>query len=165
MQSILTILLSIVGSSAVFGFIQFMITRKDNKNEKLDKLSKDIGEVKSKLSNDIGEVKSSVKELSDTVDKKLSDLSEEMKASDEQLRQENMRTVADTRRVRILRGSDEIKLKMRHSEEWFDQMNEDITEYEKYCESHPGYKNNKAVHAISNINSVYAKALDENDFL
>ena len=154
MQSILTILLSIVGSSAVFGFIQFMITRKDNKNEKLDKLSKDIGEVKSKLSNDIDEVKSSVKELSDTVDKKLSDLSEEI-----------MRTVADTRRVRILRGSDEIKLKMRHSEEWFDQMNEDITEYEKYCESHPGYKNNKAVHAIANINSVYAKALDENDFL
>lgn len=154
MQSILTILLSIVGSSAVFGFIQFMITRKDNKNEKLDKLSKDIGAVNS-----------SVKALSETVDKKISDLSVEMKASDEQLRQENMRTVADTRRVRILRGSDEIKLKMRHSEEWFDQMNEDITEYEKYCESHPGYKNNKAVHAISNINSVYAKALDENDFL
>ena len=154
MQSILTILLSIVGSSAVFGFIQFMITRKDNKNEKFDKLSKDIGAVNS-----------SVKALSETVDKKISDLSVEMKASDEQLRQENMRTVADTRRVRILRGSDEIKLKMRHSEEWFDQMNEDITEYEKYCESHPGYKNNKAVHAISNINSVYAKALDENDFL
>lgn len=154
MQSILTILLSIVGSSAVFGFIQFMITRKDNKNEKLDKLSKDVGEVKS-----------SVKELSESVDKKLSDLSEEMKASDEKLRQESMKTVADTRRVRILRGSDEIKLKMRHSEEWFDQMNEDITEYEKYCEFHPGYKNNKAVHAIANINSVYAKALDENDFL
>lgn len=154
MQSILTILLSIVGSSAVFGFIQFMITRKDNKNEKLDKLSKDIGAVNS-----------GVKALSETVDKKISDLSIEMKASDEQLRQESMRTVADTRRVRILRGSDEIKLKMRHSEEWFDQMNEDITEYEKYCESHPGYKNNKAVHAIANINSVYAKALDENDFL
>ena len=154
MQSILTILLSIVGSSAVFGFIQFMITRKDNKNEKLDKLSKDICAVNS-----------SVKTLSETVDKKISDLSVEMKASDEQLRQESMKTVADTRRVRILRGSDEIKLKMRHSEEWFDQMNEDITEYEKYCESHPGYKNNKAVHAIANINSVYAKALDENDFL
>lgn len=154
MEAVLTILLSIIGSSAVFGFIQFMITRKDNKNEKLDKLSKDIGAVNS-----------SVKALSETVDKKISDLSIEMKASDEKLRQENMRTVADTRRVRILRGSDEIKLKMRHSEEWFDQMNEDITEYEKYCESHPGYKNNKAVHAISNINSVYEKALKDNDFL
>lgn len=154
MEVVLTIVLSIIGSSAVFGFIQFMITRKDNKNEKLDKLSKDVGEVNS-----------SVKELSESVDKKLSDLSEEMKASDEKLRQESMKTVADTRRVRILRGSDEIKLKMRHSEEWFDQMNEDITEYENYCESHPGYKNNKAVHAIANINSVYAKALDENDFL
>ncbi|MBQ2856569.1 MAG: hypothetical protein IJE78_05465 [Bacteroidaceae bacterium] len=154
MQAVLTILLSIVGSSAVFGFIQFMITRKDNKNEKLDKLSKDIKEV-----ND------SVAKLSGEMSKKIDDLSEEMKAGDAKLREESMRTVADTRRVRILRGSDEIKLKMRHSEEWFDQMNEDITEYEKYCESHPGYKNNKAVHAITNINSVYAKALEENDFL
>lgn len=154
MQAVLTILLSIVGSSAVFGFIQFMITRKDNKNEKLDKLSKDIKEVNE-----------SVTKLSDEMSKKIDDLSEEMKAGDAKLREESMRTIADTRRVRILRGSDEIKLKMRHSEEWFDQMNEDITEYEKYCESHPGYKNNKAVHAIANINSVYAKALEENDFL
>lgn len=154
MQAVLTILLSIVGSSAVFGFIQFMITRKDNKNEKLDKLSKDIKEVNE-----------SVAKLSGEMSKKIDDLSEEMKAGDAKLREESMRTVADTRRVRILRGSDEIKLKMRHSEEWFDQMNEDITEYEKYCESHPGYKNNKAVHAITNINSVYAKALEENDFL
>ena len=111
MQAVLTILLSIVGSSAVFGFIQFMITRKDNKNEKLDKLSKDIKEVNA-----------SVSKLSDEMSKKIDDLSEEMKTGDAKLREESMKTIADTRRVRILRGSDEIKLKMRHSEEWFDQM-------------------------------------------
>lgn len=154
MEAVLTIALSILGSSAVFGFIQFLITRKDNKNKQFEKISKEIQNVSGSIS-----------KLSDNFDTKIADLQEEMKAGDELLRQENLRTVADTRRVRILRGSDEIKLKMRHSEEWFDQMNEDITEYEKYCESHPGYKNNKAVHAIANINAVYEKALQENDFL
>ena len=154
MQSVLTILLSILGSSAVFGFIQFMIIRKDNKNAKLDKLS-----------NDIKDIKESVTKFSDDMGKKLDGLSEEMKSGDEKLREENLRVLADTRRVRILRGSDEIKLKMRHSEEWFNQMNEDITEYERYCDTHPGYKNNRAVHAIANINAVYDKAYAENDFL
>lgn len=154
MEAVLTIALSIIGSSAVFGFIQFLITRKDNKNKQFEKISQEIRDVSGNIS-----------KLSDNFDTKISNLQEEMRAGDELLRQESLRTVADTRRVRILRGSDEIKLKMRHSEEWFDQMNEDITEYEKYCESHPGYKNNKAVHAIANINAVYEKALQENDFL
>ena len=154
MEAVLTIALSIIGSSAVFGFIQFLITRKDNKNKQFEKISQEIRDVSGNIS-----------KLSDNFDTKIADLQEEMRAGDELLRQESLRTVADTRRVRILRGSDEIKLKMRHSEEWFDQMNEDITEYEKYCESHPGYKNNKAVHAIANINAVYEKALQENDFL
>ena len=154
MEAVLTITLSILGSSAVFGFIQFLITRKDNKNKQFDKISKEIQNVSGSIS-----------KLSDNFDTRIADLQKEMKAGDELLRQESLRTVADTRRVRILRGSDEIKLKMRHSEEWFDQMNEDITEYEKYCASHPGYKNNKAIHAIANINAVYEKALQENDFL
>lgn len=154
MGPVLTIILSILGSSAVFGFIQFLITRKDNKNEKFDKLSKDIKEV-----ND------SVSKLSTDMAEKMDNLSEEMKAGDEKLRQERMKDVADTRRVRILRGSDEIKLKVRHSEEWFDQMNEDITEYENYCATHPGYKNKKAVHAIANVGQAYERALNTNDFL
>ena len=154
MGPVLTIVLSIVGSSAVFGFIQFLITRKDNRNEKLDNLSKDIKEVNG-----------TVAKLSDDMTKKIDDLSEEMRAGDEKLRQESMKTVADTRRVRILRGSDEIKLKIRHSEEWFDQMNDDITEYENYCATHPGYKNKKAVHAILNVGQAYERALNTNDFL
>ena len=95
----------------------------------------------------------------------IAELADKMEANDEKLRQQQLKINADTRRVRILRGSDEIKLKVRHSEEWFDQTNEDITEYERYCEEHPGYKNNRAVHAIANINQAYQKALNDNDFL
>lgn len=154
MEAVLTILLSIIGSSAVFGFIQFLINRKDQQNSKLDKLS-----------NKVDNIDTNVKELKSEVKTQLSELAERMEDSDDALRQQQLRINADTRRVRILRGSDEIRMHIKHSEEWFDQTNEDITEYEKYCEEHPGYKNNKAVHAIQNINQAYQKALKDNDFL
>lgn len=154
MEAVLTILLSIIGSSAVFGFIQFLINRKDQKNLKLDNLS-----IK------VDRIDNNVKELKEEVKTQISELSDKMEENDEQLRQQQLKINADTRRVRILRGSDEIRMHIKHSEEWFDQTNEDITEYEKYCEEHPGYKNNKAVHAIQNINQAYQKALKDNDFL
>lgn len=154
MGPVLTIILSILGSSAVFTFIQFLITRKDTKNSKLAELTKEIKSVNE-----------NVNTMKDEMHRSIKDLSEKMNENDEKIRQEHLKTVADNRRVRILRGSDEIKLKVRHSEEWFDQTNEDITEYEKYCDEHPGYKNNKAVHAIANINDAYQKALKDNDFL
>lgn len=154
MEPVLTIILSIVGSSAVFTFIQFLITRKDTKNSKFEELTKEIKSVNE-----------NVNTMKDEMHQSIKDLSEKMNENDEKIRQEHLKTVADTRRVRILRGSDEIKLKVRHSEEWFDQTNEDITEYENYCDEHPGYKNNKAIHAIANINSAYQKALKDNDFL
>lgn len=154
MEAVLTILLSIIGSSAVFGFIQFMITRKDQRESKLDKLS-----------NKVDVIDANVKELKNGVKEQISELSEKMEENDEVLRQQQLRINADTRRVRILRGSDEIRMHVKHSEEWFDQTNEDITEYEKYCSEHPGYKNNKAIHAIQNINKAYEKALKDNDFL
>lgn len=154
MGPVLTIVISILGSSAVFGFIQFLITRKDNKNSKLDKLSTQVANIDT-----------NVKEMKVEMTTQIAELAEKMEANDEKLRQQQLKINADTRRVRILRGSDEIKLKVRHSEEWFDQTNEDITEYERYCEEHPGYKNNRAVHAIANINQAYQKALNDNDFL
>ena len=55
--------------------------------------------------------------------------------------------------------------KMRHSKEMFDQINEDIDAYRKYCDKHPEYKNNKAVMAIGNIEKVYGMCLEQHDFL
>ena len=68
-------------------------------------------------------------------------------------------------RIRILCFSDEVRHGVRHSKESFDQVNLDIDTYHRYCNSHPEYKNNRAVMAIANIESVYAKCLRENDFL
>lgn len=72
---------------------------------------------------------------------------------------------ANTRRYRILRFDDEIRHSQKHTKEHFDQIMEDITEYERYCTSNPNYKNNKAVLAIENIKATYMTCAQTNNFL
>jgi hypothetical protein len=68
-------------------------------------------------------------------------------------------------RYRILRFDDEIRHKTKHTEEHFNQIIGDIDRYESYCVKHPGYENNKARLAISNIKETYAKCKRDNSFL
>lgn len=65
-----------------------------------------------------------------------------------------------TCRYRILRFDDEIRHNDKHSREHFDQVIDDINEYEIYCVQHPDYKNNKAMMAIENIKDVYENRPD-----
>lgn len=68
-------------------------------------------------------------------------------------------------RYRILRFDDEIRHKVKHTEEHFNQIMEDIDNYERYCSSHPNYKNSKAVSAIENTRRTFEKCRRENSFL
>lgn len=72
---------------------------------------------------------------------------------------------ASSARYRIIRFDDEIRHDTRHSEEHFRQILNDITDYERYCKDHPKYKNEQAKCAIANIERIYQKCRDENDFL
>ena len=72
---------------------------------------------------------------------------------------------AVTSRYRILRFDDEILHKIDHTKEHFDQILLDIDVYEKFCESHPDFKNNLAVMAIEHIKEIYSKCSRENSFL
>lgn len=72
---------------------------------------------------------------------------------------------ADDCRNRILRFADELRRGVEHSEEFFNQILDDITDYEQYCSEHPNYKNSKAVNAIAKIDKVYQKCMEENSFL
>lgn len=143
MSPLLTIAISVLGSSAIFGFVQFLISRKDSRDEKL----KDISDKIDKLSSD------------------LSVLSGELKQSDKDLKEQIDMQEAINARIGILQASDEIRHRTKHSKEWFDQLSDDITHYEHFCDTHPDFKNNRAVQAIANINRVYAAALEQNDFL
>ena len=72
---------------------------------------------------------------------------------------------AELRRTHILRFGDEIRLGISHSEEHFNQILLDIHNYEKYCDEHKSYKNDKAVTTIDLIRHTYSKCLSENKFL
>ena len=72
---------------------------------------------------------------------------------------------ADEHRARILRFNNELLRDIPHTKEEFIEVLADIDFYERYCDEHKGYKNNRAKHAITNISRVYDDRLREHDFL
>lgn len=88
-----------------------------------------------------------------------------LKEKHEELRNRMDKDDADECRTRILRFADELRRGVEHSEEFFNQILDDISDYERYCSEHPEYKNSKAVNAIAKIDKVYQKCMGENSFL
>ncbi len=68
-------------------------------------------------------------------------------------------------RYRIIRFNDEVRHDVKHTEEHFDQIIEDIDIYERYCRTHPSFPNGKAVHSVANIRRAYDKCVKEELFL
>ena len=68
-------------------------------------------------------------------------------------------------RQRILLFSDEVLIGRGHSKEHYNEILEDIDKYEKYCESHPEFVNNKAVIAIETIKDSYQDCIENKSFL
>lgn len=78
---------------------------------------------------------------------------------------EDGRSDAKRARVRILRFADEILQGELHSREHFDEILEDITEYNRYCARHPEFPNDKATLSIAHIERTYRTRMEKNDFL
>ena len=95
-------------------------------------------------------------------------LKEEMKELrerfDEYIRLDNERA-ADEWRRKILTFNNQLLRDIPHTKEDFTEILGVIDEYEKYCAKHPGYKNNRAVHAIAHIGKVYDERQEKHDFL
>lgn len=72
---------------------------------------------------------------------------------------------ATTCRYRIIRFNDELLNNKLHTKEHFDQILDDIDDYEDYCKQDPAYKNSKAVMAIRHIQQVYQRCNEEGTFL
>ena len=68
-------------------------------------------------------------------------------------------------RTHILRFNDEIYNGVKHSKEYFDQTLEDIDNYNRFCESHPEFRNSRTVMAAENIKDTYNRLLDSHSFL
>lgn len=85
-------------------------------------------------------------------------------ALDEHIRLGEIRT-ADEYRRNILRFNNELLRDKPHTKEDFTEILGVIDEYERYCHENPGYQNNMAVHAITNISGAYDERLKKHDFL
>ena len=72
---------------------------------------------------------------------------------------------AKSARVRILRFGDEILHNVKHSQEHFNQVLLDITEYEEYCSHHPDFRNNVTGITTKRNMETYEKCLKDNNFL
>ena len=64
-------------------------------------------------------------------------------------------------RVRILHFGDEITADIHHSRESFDQVLDDITQYNQYCKDHPKFENDKTVITTQIIKETYHKLYAE----
>ncbi len=69
-------------------------------------------------------------------------------------------------RVRILRFADELIAQpdRLHTLEHFNQILDDITAYEHYCDDHPNFENEKAVLSAAHIKRVYAHCQEKHSF-
>lgn len=108
--------------------------------------------------------KAANKEMVDKIDilsKKVESLEKHDKEQDRQLNEER----AKAARRRILRCADEIRSKIRHSQEFFNDVLDDISFYKNYCKENPKFENEKAVIAIKLIEETYEKCHKEDDFL
>lgn len=75
------------------------------------------------------------------------------------------RRTADSCRAQILHFNNELLRPIYHTKEEFMEVLVKIDEYERYCDEHEDYPNNRAVLAIENIREVYKERLKKRDFL
>ena len=114
-------------------------------------LAKKIGRaINGEVLNEIADIKKEQRETQDKLEKHIQDDDE---------RDANMH------RQRILRFNIELMRGEDFTLECFNDMLLDIDEYERFCETHPGYKNNRAVMAIANIKRVYQDHEENGGFL
>lgn len=98
------------------------------------------------------------------VDDLESTVAEIQKVNDERAAREDERNACIARQ-RILRFGDEVRHGQNHSEEHYNDILEDITAYENYCDTHPNFKNQKAQSTIKIIVKAYERHMQQNDFL
>lgn len=97
-----------------------------------------------------------------------SDMIDEFKAVREDLdamKADMEETNAKNLRTKIIRFASEIRVHQLHTKDYFDEIMEDITAYEQYCDTHKDFKNNITITSSELIVETYKKCLEENSFL
>lgn len=93
--------------------------------------------------------------------KAIQDLAEKIAGIEKRMDKES----ADEARRNILTFDDELRRKVDHSEESYNQVLADIKFYRHYCRTHADYENDKATSAINHIRETYQAVKNENKFI
>lgn len=107
--------------------------------------------------------KAANREIAEKLDT-LSNKVMELEAADKRQDEERDRQLAINARKRILGVADEIRKGIRHSEEYFNDALDDISNYHNYCREHPDFENSKAMISSRIIEETYQQCLIEDDF-
>ena len=134
-MQLLGLIVAILTSGALIGFAQFLITRNDNKKN-----------IEKKIEERFDAIDKKIDEKFEATDKKIDSVAEAV--------DENAAVLA---RTHILRFSDEIKNGVVHSSEYWRQQLDDCDTYQRFCETHPNFKNSYTEHADKHIKDTYDK--------
>ena len=141
----------VFGSSGVLILLLTIIELVPIKINPWSKLAENIGKAFNKPALDkITSVEQQLKKTNEKLDGHI--------ANDELQKAEDARAAA-------LRFNNELLRGIPHTREEFFEVLQKIDIYEEYCDKHKDYENNRAVHAIANINRVYDERLAKHDFL
>lgn len=125
--------ITILAGAGVLGFVQFLINRYDNKKN-----------IEKKLEERFDAMDKKIDDKFEATDKKIDNVAEAV--------DENAAVLA---RTHILRFSDEIKNGVVHSSEYWRQQLDDCDTYQRFCETHPNFKNSYTEHADKHIKDTY----------
>ena len=137
MDTLTTIIVALIGGGMV-SFIQFLITRHDNRHDKNN------------------EILLAIKEL----DGKIQQMEKTITSVDQKGDERN----AVSTRIRILHFEDELQEGRLHSKDSWDQVINDCDIYEKYCETHPRFKNGMTEATVRHIRHGYDERLEKGDW-
>lgn len=121
----------------------------------------------------------SIKDMQESQKKEMEKTQESIKASQDAARRdmERMQATLDNhirededekarnQRYRILRFYDEMCEHKKHSESHFEDILDDIDDYEQYCVGHPDFRNNRGKVAMLYIKGAYGKIKSSGGFL
>lgn len=103
----------------------------------------------------------SIKDMTKATDKRV----DKLQSSFDQHVEDYEAAKAASQRYRILRFYDEVCEGRKHSESHFEDILDDIDDYDTYCDTHPKFKNNRGHVAMQYIRDTYAKVKANGGFL
>lgn len=125
---VVPLIAAFIGSTAVFGFIQFIVQFVFTRND---------------MKNNFGT--------------KLNEMDAKIDRNHEETNQKIDRNKAELCRTHILRFADDLRNGIHHSEEYFRQQLLDIDTYDSFCKEHPTFSNGLTVIASEYIKNEFIK--------